>query len=578
MTTTGTVRATRHAATRSGLSKVPTGITGFDEITGGGLPRGRPTLVTGASGSGKTLFGVEFLVHGARDLDEPGVLLSFEESGSDLADNVASLGFDLEALEREELLVVDAFRVDAAEIVATGAFDLEGLFLRLAAAVDAVGAKRVVLDTIEVLFTALGNEGIVRGELGRLFRWLKERGLTTVVTGERGREAQLTRFGIEEYVSDCVVVLDQRVQADVSTRRLRVVKYRGSEHGSNEYPFLITDRGLTVLPLTSVGLAYGAPTDRVSTGLAQLDRMIGGGVYRGSSLLVSGGAGTGKTTIAATVVAAACARGERAAFVSFEESPDQLVRNLRSVGIDLGRWRDEGLLTMWSERATSTGLESHLGHLQRILDETTPAVVVIDAIASLSHAGMGSEVTSAVTREMDLIKSRGITGVLTALSHDGEPESSGVDVSSLIDTWLLLRNVESDGERNRLLFVIKSRGTAHSNQVREFVLTDRGAELVDVYVGTSGVLTGSARDLALAAERMAVAGHSEDLERQRLVLARRSAEVAAQVDVLQEQLAAETAAFERLVAENAHREGALTALRTSAARQRDEDGVGGGGG
>jgi circadian clock protein KaiC len=293
---------------------------------------------------------------------------------------------------------------------------------------------------------------------------------------------------------------------------------------------------------------------------------------------VSGGAGTGKTTIAATVVAAACARGERAAFVSFEESPDQLVRNLRSVGIDLGRWRDEGLLTMWSERATSTGLESHLGHLQRLLDETTPAVVVIDAIASLSHAGMGSEVTSAVTREMDLIKSRGITGVLTALSHDGEPESSGVDVSSLIDTWLLLRNVESDGERNRLLFVIKSRGTAHSNQVREFVLTDRGAELVDVYVGNGGVLTGSARDLALAGERMAVAGHSEDLERQRLVLARRSAEVAAQVNVLQEQLAAETAAFERLVAENAHREGALTALRTSAARQRDEDVAGGGGG
>jgi circadian clock protein KaiC len=573
MTGTVTSRAGHDLADpQLGLSKVATGIKGFDQVTGGGLPRGRPTLVTGAAGSGKTLFGVEFLVHGARELDEPGVLLSFEETAADIADNVASLGFDLGALERDGRLLVDAFRVDPSEIVATGAFDLEGLFIRLSAAVEEIGAKRVVMDTVEVLFTALGNEGIVRGELVRLFRWLKDRGLTTVVTGERGREGQLTRFGIEEYVSDCVVVLDQRVTEDMSTRRMRIAKYRGSAHGSNEYPFLITDRGLRVLPLTSVGLAYGAPTERVSTGLPELDQMVGGGVYRGSTVLVSGSAGTGKTTIAATMVDAACARGERALFVSFEESPEQLVRNMRSVGVDLGHWRDAGLLTMWSERATAAGLEEHLGRLERLLDEVKPAVVTVDALASLAHAGVASAVTATVTREMDLIKARGITGVLTALSHATEMESSGIDVSSLIDTWLLLRNVESDGERNRLLFVIKSRGTAHSNQVREFVISSEGAQLLEVYVGPRGVLTGSARAMAMAEEEAAVVSRTEDLDGRRLALARRSAEVAAQMTLLQEQLAVETAAFERLVAEQVARGARLGGVPAASVRRRSVTG------
>ncbi|MGB8651483.1 MAG: circadian clock protein KaiC [Mycobacteriales bacterium] len=554
------------------LAKTPTGIRGFDDLTSGGLPRGRPSLVTGASGSGKTLFCVEFLVRGAQEFDEPGVLLSFEESATDLADNVASLGFDLAELEEQGHLVVDAFRVDAAEIVATGAFDLEGLFLRLQSAVDAVGAKRVVLDTIEVLFTALGNEGIVRSEMGRLFRWLKDRGLTTLVTGERGREGQLTRFGIEEYVSDCVVVLDQRVIDDVSTRRLRVVKYRGSGHGTNEYPFRITERGLAVLPITSVGLAYGAPSERISTGLPQLDAMVGGGVYRGSVLLVSGASGSGKTTIAANVVDAACARGEHALFMSFEESPEQLIRNMRSVGLDLRRWADEGLLTLWCERATTSGLESHLGHLELLLEDEQPAVVALDAIAGMARAGAASEVMSAVAREMDLLKVRGITTVLTALNHGGDVETSEFGLSSLIDTWLLLRNVESDGERNRVLTVVKSRGTAHSNQVREFVITDHGAELVDVYIGPEGVLTGSARTMALAAEE-ARATHTDDVDRRRMALARRSSELAAQLTVLQEQLAAGSAELERLLAEEVGAGEALEGLRSASARTRSTDGA-----
>ena len=552
------------------MEKAPSGIRGFDDLTDGGLPRGRPTLVTGASGSGKTLFAIEFLVRGALEYGEPGVLLTFEESFADLVTDVASLGFDLAQLERDGLLVVDAIHVDPTEFITSGTFDLEGLFIRLAAAVDAVGAQRVVLDTIEVLFGAMKNDAIVRGELGRLFRWLKDRGLTAVVTGERGREGQLTRYGSEEYVSDCVIVLDHRVLDDISTRRLRVAKYRGSEHGTNEYPFLITGRGLTVLPITSVGLAYGAPTEQLSTGLPQLDHLLGGGVYRGSMVMVSGDAGTGKTTLAATLVDAACARGERALFVSFEESPDQLIRNMRSVGIDLGRWVESGLLRMWSERATAYGLEAHLGRLQRLLDELTPAVVALDALASLGHVGSAREVTSAVTRELDLIRARGITGIITTLTHSPDAESSTVDVSSLIDTWLLVRNIESDSERNRLLFVMKSRGMAHSNQVREFVLTKHGAQLLDVYVGPRGVVTGSARLKLLAEDRTAVATRRDDIERRRMALDRRSLEVDSQVAALRAQFAAETAELERLIAEESRDEEARETTQASLADARGD--------
>ena len=558
----GTLKQRARSGTKKKLAKTPTGIRGFDELSDGGLPRGRPTLVTGATGSGKTLLGIEFLVRGARDYGEPGVLMTFEESATDVTANVASLGFDLAGLEKNGLLVIDAVRVDPAEIVSTGAFDLDGLFARLASAVDQVDAKRVMLDSIEVLFGTLGNEGIVRGELTRLFRWLKDRGLTAVVTGERGREGQLTRFGIEEYVSDCVIILDHRVTDELSTRRLRVAKYRGSEHGTNEYPFLITDHGITVLPITSVGLAYGATTERVSTGMPQLDQMLGGGVFRGTTAMVTGGAGTGKTTIAAQMIDAACARGERALFISFEESPDQLIRNMGSVNIDLLRWKKAGLLQMWSERATTFGLESHLGRLERVLDETAPSVVALDGMASLVHTGSVNEVTATVTRELDMIKARGITGVLTSLTRDTDIETSTVAVSSLVDTLLLVRNVESDGERNRLLFVIKSRGTEHSNQVREFVLTEHGAELVEVDVGPQGVVTGSARVTLEAGRREAAARRRGDVEQQRAALSRRSTEVDAQIAALRAQLADEAATLEQELAQEARQQDLRSATYT----------------
>ena len=572
------VPALTRIADRSGpgfptLPKTPTGIKGFDDVTGGGLPKGRPTLVTGSAGCGKTLFGMEFLVHGAVDHGEPGVLLSFEEAAEDLRANVASLGFDLEQLEADGLLMVDAFRLDPSEIIETGAYDLDGLFIRLAYAVEAVGAKRVVLDTIEVLFGALENQAIIRAELGRLFRWMKDRGLTAVVTGESGSET-LTRHGIEEYVSDCVIVLDHRVREELSTRRLRVVKYRGSIHGTNEYPFLITDRGLVVLPISSVGLTYDAPDERVSTGVDRLDHMLGGGVFRGSTTLVSGEAGTGKTTLGARMIEAACERGERALFVSFEESPAQLLRNMSSVGIDLARWTDTGLLHFWAGRPGAYGLEMHLATLLRLVEDFGPSVVVLDPLTALEHVGDLAQVTSAATREIDLLKSRGVTTVVTSLIHGAEgpaPETSSLAVTSLVDTWLLLRNQETGGERNRLLFVRKSRGSAHSNQVREFVLSADGISLLDVYSGPGGVLTGSARLAQDAADRRATASRQAAVEESRAALGRRAAEIEARIGVLRAELAAEEARVDHLSAEFADEEADRAAQSETVARQRWAD-------
>jgi circadian clock protein KaiC len=555
----------------SGPEKTPTGINGFDEITGGGLPRGRPTLVTGAAGAGKSLFGIEFIVRGARDFGEPGVILAFEESQSDLVTNVASLGFDLDQLERDGMVAIDAFRLDPAELMETGAFDLEGLFIRLASAVESVGAKRVVLDTIELLFSALPNEAIVRAELGRLFRWLKDRGLTTVITGERGKQGNLTRFGIEEYVSDCVVTLDHRVHDEISTRRLRVVKYRGSLHGTNEYPFLITEKGLVVVPITSVGLTYAASNERVSTGVPRLDEMLSGGVFRGSSVMISGSAGTGKTSLGAIMVNAACHRGERTLFFSFVESPDQLIRNMRSIGIDLQRWVDAGLLRLTAVRPTAFGFEEHLAILHRLLDEHHPEVVVLDSVGSLTGAGARNDMTSAISRDLDILKGRGITSVMTTLIHGESTETSEVDVSSLVDTWLLVRNDESNGERNRLMYVIKSRGSAHSNQVREFVLADAGADLLDVYVGPNGVLTGSERVEQVSWERLAQATRADETERRRQELVQRSAAFEAQIAALQAQLTAETAEFERFIASEAEGRASGVAVRASQGRERSGD-------
>jgi circadian clock protein KaiC len=560
------------------LPKAATGIRGLDEMTGGGLPRGRPTLVCGPAGSGKTLLAMEFLVRGITDFGEPGVFMAFEETRDDLVANVASLGFELAEFEANGMLVLDHVNVVTTELVEAGDWDLEGLFIRLGAAIDSIGATRVVIDTIETLFGAFQDAATLRAELQRLFRWLKDRGVTVVITGERGG-GQLTRHGIEEYVSDCVIVLDHVVSEQTSTRRLRILKYRGSLHGTNEYPFLIGERGISVQPITSLGLQHTVSTERVSTGVDRLDAMLGGfGPFRGSSVLVTGTAGTGKSTLAAQFCDAACARGERAIYFAFEESQDQIIRNMSSVGMDLRRWVEEGLLLFRCVRPSLLGLEGHLLAAQNLVEDFDPAVIVMDPISDLVGTGPGRSVTAMLTRQVDFLKARGVTAMFTNLATEDQSEATDQLVASLIDTGLLLRTLEGNGEHNRVLSVLKSRGMAHSNQVREFLLTDRGIELADVYVGPQGVLTGSARSAQEAKELSEAVVRQEDLQQRRANLDRERASVEAQVAVLWREFEDESDAVNRLLSRGAtgREEGAEQRLEQGRLRSSDEPASGSG--
>jgi circadian clock protein KaiC len=541
------------------LEKCPTGIKGLDEITKGGLPKGRPTLICGSAGCGKTLFAMEFLMRGAMDYGEPGVFMTFEETPEDLAKNFISLGFDLSDMMSRGLIATDHVYIERSEIEETGQYDLEGLFIRLGSAIDSIGAKRVVLDTIEALFSGLSNASIIRAELRRLFHWLKERGVTAIVTGESG-DRMLTRYGLEEYVADCVILLDFRVEKQISTRRLRIVKYRGSSHGADEYPFLIDEGGLSILPITSLGLDYPVSIERVSTGISKLDAMFEGkGFYRGSTILISGTAGTGKTSLQATFADASCRRGERCLYFAFEESPSQIIRNMASIGMDLAQWVKKGLLKFHSARPSLYGLEMHLLTFHRMLEEFNPHVFIVDPISNLSAAGSTTEVKSILTRLIDYLKMKKITTFLTDLTRsESDLEHTSEEISSLIDTWLLLRDIELNGERNRGLYILKSRGMAHSNQIQEFLLTNEGIDLIDIYTGTGEVLTGSARAAQEASEKAneLTARHEaerrlREQERKRNALETKIAALRAEFDVETEEV--------RLIAEEEQKRQTLLA-------------------
>lgn len=551
-----------------GIQKAPTGIPGLDEVTAGGLPAGRPTLICGSAGCGKTLMAMEFLIRGATEYGEPGVFATFEELPEELTQNVRSLGFDLEDLERQNLLVIEHIHVERSEIEETGEYDLEGLFIRLGFAIDSIGAKRIVLDTLEVLFGGLDNESILRSELRRLFRWLKERGVTAVITGERG-EGALTRQGLEEYISDCVILLDHRVNDQLATRRMRVVKYRGSLHGTNEYPFLIDEQGIEVLPITSMGLVHEATSERIPSGVKGLDDMMGGaGFYRGSSVLVSGRAGTGKSSLAAHFAHAACLRGERAVYFAFEESESQVVRNMRSIGTDLQPWIDQGLLMFHAARPTIHGLERHLVTMYKVVRDFKPRVVVVDPITNFLSVGSDEEVKAMLMRLIDFLKAHQITGMFNSLTHGLDLETTDVGVSSLMDTWLLLREMETNGERNRLLSMIKSRGMAHSNQVRELLLTDEGIELVDVYLGPGGALAGAARLAQEAQERAEAMERQQEVERQQRDLERRRQVLEARIAALRLEFETEEEEIRKRLVQAEAREMRLQDDRIDMARKR----------
>lgn len=509
------------------LQKSPTGITGLDEITQGGLPLGRPTLICGAAGCGKTLMSIEFIVRGALEFNEPGVFMAFEEKADELAMNVASLGFDLKKLVADKKIRIDHVHIERSEIEETGEYDLDGLFIRLGYAIDSIGAKRVVLDTIENLFSGLTNQNILRAELRRLFGWLKEKGVTAIITGERG-DNSLTRQGLEEYVSDCVILLDHRISNQISTRLLRIVKYRGSMHGTNEYPFLIDEDGISVLPITSLALNIDVSSERITSGIEHLDKMLGGqGFYVGSSILVSGTAGTGKTSLAASFVNANCANGKRCIYFAFEESPTQIQRNMRSIGLDLSAHVESGLLEFHSSRPTLFGLEMHLVAIHKYIKKFKPDIVVLDPITNLITVGSVSEVKAMLIRLVDFLQNEGITVLFTALALNNTiNEQTDEGISSLVDSWLLIRDIEFNGERNRGMYVMKSRGIGHSNQVREFIITDDGLDLVDVYLGPEGVLTGSAREAHLLKEKTGVAlqGHAVSRKDREILRKRRMLE------------------------------------------------------
>ncbi len=557
---------------RKTLPKSPTSIQGLDEITGGGLPKGRPTLICGGAGCGKTLLAMEFLVRGALQHNEPGVFVSFEETQKELTANVASLGFDLDKLAESKKIWLEHIHVAREDINQSGDFDLEGLFIRIHYAIESIGAKRVVLDTIESLFSELPNPLILRAELQRLFRWLKRKGVTTIITAERG-EGSLTRQGLEEYVSDCVILLDHRVNDQSSIRRLRIVKYRGSTHGTNEYPFLIDEDGFSVLPVTSLGLNFDSSHERVSTGIDRLDTMLSGkGYFRGSTVLVSGTAGTGKTSIAAEFVNAACKRGERVLFFTFEESPSQLVRNMRSIGVNLEPWVKKGLLQFHATRPTLYGLETHLTTSIKLINKFKPGIVILDPINGFMIGENQTEVKSMLLRLVDFLKMKRITAFFTSLTPAGENlENSDVYVSSLIDTWLLLRDIEIGGERNRGLYVLKSRGMPHSNQIREFKLTNNGIELVDVYVGTDGVLTGSARlsrEMKDHAERIF---RQQEIRSKQFRLERKREAMEAQITVLRSEFEAEESESLKVIGFEKARDERLNLDKVKMAKSRKSD-------
>ena len=518
------------AKSRPQRPKTPSGILGLDEITGGGLPKGRPTLVCGGAGCGKTVLGMQFLVNGALLYNEPGVFMSFQESEQELIRNVEAFGFDLKDLIRRKKLVIDSITVERSEIEEAGKYDLEALFIRLGHAIDSIGAKRVVLDTIESLFSDLANPPLLRAEISRLFRWLKKKGVTAVITGEPGVD-MLTRQGLEEYISDCVIKLDNRISDQICSRRLRVIKYRGSEHGTNEYPFLIDEGSLTVLPITSASLTHHTTSHRVSSGVQRLDAMMGGkGFFQGSSVLVSGTAGTGKSSLAAHFVDAACRRGERAIYFTFEEASEQIIRNMKSIGIDLERWVRRGLLQFAAHRPTAYGLEKHLIMMQRSMNDFHPSVVAVDPLNSFVIGNNLMDVKGMLMRLVNFMKVKGITCLFTSLTSGGAPiEQTDIRISSLIDTWILLRDIDYGGERNRTLCVLKSRGMWHSNQVRELLLTNHGVQLCDVYVGPSGVLTGTARVNQEAAEKAEKLIREQELKRGRELLAGKYSILEAQI-------------------------------------------------
>jgi circadian clock protein KaiC len=514
------------------LEKRETFINGLDKILKGGLPKDRVTLVVGVPGSGKTNLALEFLYRGASD-NEPGIFLGFEETKESLRQNAWSFGWNLEALENDNKLSIIEGRLNP-ETLVSGKFSLKPLLSIISHKAQEMKAKRLVIDALDVLLQLLEEPFAVRSELHYLNHWLSQQGLTTILTLKpREDGSRLQDFFMS--MVDCVIQLDTRVWNQVSTRRLRVVKYRGSDYGRNEFPFFISENGLQTIPINSINLKHKPFGRKFSTAISLLDRLLDGGIYRASCTLIAGEPGTGKTLLTTTIIQEACRRGEKAVYVSFEESDQAIINNVRSAGINLEPYVKSGRLHFITAMPEATGAEEHLLNLMEAVEKVKPQHVVIDAISACARMGGTQAAYEYLMRALNLLKEKGITIILVNQTSGSREqlELSGIGISSMIDTVIFLSYVHGEGETNRTIQVLKSRGSAHSNQVRECLITDDGIEILDAYVGEAGVLTGTARKVQEARDRLNQLRQEALLKSKELELARVKAIMEAEMKRLQ---------------------------------------------
>ena len=469
------------AETELSITKLPkslTGIQGLDDITYGGIPQNRPTLLVGSIGTGKTIFAMEYIINGITMFNEPGVFMTFEEQTDELQINVTSMGYNLSKLIADNKIYLEHLHIDHREIQATGKYDIEGLFIRIEMAIEKVKAKRIVLDALDTLFIGLDSQ-ILRSEIKRLFFWLKEKKVTAIITSEVG-DIFLTRLGFEEVVADCVIELNNRLNNQISTRRLRIVKYRGSYHSTNEYPFMIDHKGITIFPIISEAPQIIVSNERISSGIKQIDEMLDGrGFYVGSSILVSGSAGTGKSSIAASFIKDVCEKKGTALYCAFEEAPNQIKRNMASIGIFLEPYEKSGNLHFYYSRPTLQTLELHFIAIKKLIKQINPSVVILDPITNLMIENINSDIRTMLTRFVDYLKMEQITVLLTATLTVSSLEliQSNEGISSMVDTCIMIQEKNIIDSRRRTLYIMKSRGICNSKKEVEFIITSEGISI-----------------------------------------------------------------------------------------------------
>ena len=540
---------------KSSSDIVSTGVKGLDDVLGGGIPQGHAMLLVGKPGTGKSILSMEYLLHGIELHKENGVYISFEESEKQIISNAASFGWKFEEMVKKNKLAISYIDMQPEQMRTVGDYDLSALILRVKGAIKKVNARRVVIDGINNLLSTFDDERIIRSDLLRLIREIKEVNATIFITGERGHDSW-SKMGFEEYLADGLMHLDNRTDGNYQTREIQVVKCRGINHYTGKSPFIINSEGMSIRPLITADFDYKVLKSRVSTGIADIDNMLGGkGLYRGSTVYITGPSGAGKTSISSSFANGACSRGERALFLAFEESSDQIIRNMKSIGLSLDKWVNEKLLYFYTARATTNSLEGHLDNIMTMVREVEPTCVVLDPISAFRPIANENETKLMLIRLNDYLRARKITTVFTALSSDGEySEHADVQLSSIADTWIVVRIMDYKGERNNVMQLMKSRGMSHSRQMKEMYFTGNGLKLQNVYQGPEGVLTGAARIGQEKYEKLKEARNVIEIDKNRKKIERKKSLLEASIEALkheyEEELEALHAAIEEAEEQN----------------------------